>query len=248
MLASGVLAAASAAQAPRVSGGAPDPDSILSYIDDLYRSTSSRAEMVMRIETPHWRRELRMNVWTEGLDKTLIRIISPRKEKGVATLRVGNEMWNYLPKINKVIKVPPSMMMGSWMGSDFTNDDLVDEFTYRKDYASRLVHPAGERADLYYIECIPRENLPVVWGSVTIAVRKSDWMPAWEKYYDEKGRLLRTLSFREIKRFGDREIPAVMELVPAVKEGHRTVLEYLSVSFDVDLGTDVFSLRNLRSR
>ena len=102
-------------------------DKILDRMDKLYRSSQSSASMTMKIKTPHWEREMKLKSWTKGLEKTFIVIDYPRKDKGVATLKKGNEMWNYFPKINKVIKVPPSMMMGSWMGSDFTNDDLVNE-------------------------------------------------------------------------------------------------------------------------
>lgn len=98
---------------------------IVKQIDELYRSESSYSELEMEIITPHWERTLKMKAWSKGMEKTFIRILAPAKEKGMVTLRIGNEMWNYLPKTNKVIKVPPSMMMSSWMGSDFTNDDLV---------------------------------------------------------------------------------------------------------------------------
>ena len=119
----------------------PDVETIIKRIDQLYRSETSEAEMEMHIVTPHWERTLAMHVWTEGMDKTFIRITAPKKEQGVATLRIGNEMWNYLPKTNKVMKIPPSMMMGSWMGSDFTNDDLVRESSMLEDYTYQFVTP-----------------------------------------------------------------------------------------------------------
>ena len=107
---------------------------LLKEIDELYRSATSISTMKMEIVTPNWQRTLEMQSWTVGMEDTFIRILSPRKDRGVATLKKGNEMWNYFPKINKVIKVPPSMMMGSWMGSDFTNDDLVKEASLVDDY------------------------------------------------------------------------------------------------------------------
>src|SRR6056297_1942824 len=107
---------------------------IVNKVDKLYRSESSYALMEMRIVTPHWERTLKMKTWSSGMDKTFIRIIAPKKEKGVGTLRIKNQMWNYLPKTNKVMKIPPSMMMANWMGSDFTNDDLVSEYTFIEDY------------------------------------------------------------------------------------------------------------------
>jgi len=158
---------------------------IVEQIDELYRSESSYSELEMEIVTPHWERTLKMKAWSKGMDKTFIRILAPAKEKGVATLRIGNEMWNYLPKTNKVIKVPPSMMMSSWMGSDFTNDDLVREFTWREDYNFKLIEPEDALEDLLYIQLIPKADLPIVWGKVVLAARREDYIPVWEKYYAE---------------------------------------------------------------
>lgn len=221
---------------------------ILRHLDELYRSNSSYSTVEMKIVTPHWERTLDMNIWTREMDHTFIRITSPEKERGVATLRVGNEMWNYLPKVNKVMKIPPSMMMSSWMGSDFTNDDLVDEFTYEEDYHSRLIQPEEAVDSLVYVECIPREDLPVVWGKIVIALRSSDWLPVWERYYDEKDELMRIFTFSEIRRFGNRTLPAVMEVIPQNKEGHKTTIRYEQLEFDTGVDDDIFTLRNLRSR
>lgn len=220
---------------------------IVKKLDELYRSESSFGELEMEIVTPHWQRTLRMKIWTKGMDKTFIRISSPQKEKGVATLRIGNEMWNYLPNTNKVIKIPPSMMMSSWMGSDFTNDDLVNEFSLIENYHYKLITPEDPERDLLYIESIPREDLPIVWGKLITAVRKGDYIPVWEKYYDEKGSLMRLMNFEDIRDFDGRKIPAVMELIPQNKEGHKTVIRYLELQFDKTVDDNIFSLRNLRS-
>ena len=151
-----------------------DIHKIVKDIDELYRSESSYAEFEMHIITPHWERTLAMNTWSVGMKKTFIRITAPRKEKDVATLRLGNDMWNYLPKTNKIIKIPPSMMMSSWMGSDFTNDDIVREFSLYEDYEYKEVAVDAPDSNLVYIDCIPREDLAVVWKNVVIAVRRSD--------------------------------------------------------------------------
>ena len=121
---------------------------LIEEIDQLYRSESSYAVFEMEIVTPHYQRTLAMEAWSLGTKKTLIRINAPRKEKGVSTLRIDNEMWNYLPKTDRVIRIPPSMMMSSWMGSDFTNDDLVQEFSLFEDYSYELTTPDSARDDL----------------------------------------------------------------------------------------------------
>jgi len=224
-----------------------DVRKVIKDIDQLYRSTSSYSEIEMEIVTPHWQRTLTMKCWTQGMDKTFLRITAPQKENGVATLRIENEMWNYLPKTNKVIKVPPSMMMSSWMGSDFTNDDLVKEFSLFEDFTYELITVDSAKEDLVYVNCIPQEDLPIVWGNIVIAARKSDHLPIWQKYYDEKGKLMRVLRYRDIRTFGKRTLPAEMEMVPQTKEGHKTVVRYLQLDFDAKVDDHVFSLRNLRS-
>jgi outer membrane lipoprotein-sorting protein len=224
-----------------------DVEKIVRHIDQLYRSQSSYSELEMEIVTPHWQRTLAMKAWTEGTEKTFIRITAPKKEKGVATLRIGNEMWNYLPKTNKVIKIPPSMMMSSWMGSDFTNDDLVKEFNLFEDYTYELMESEDSSENLIHINCVPREDLPVVWGNIVTAVTEKDTLPVWQKYYSEKGELMRILSYSDVRKFDGRTIPATMEMVPTNKEGHKTIIRYLELKFDVKLDEDVFSLRNLRA-
>ncbi len=220
---------------------------IVEKLDELYRSDSSKALMEMEIVTPHWQRTLKMRIWSEGMDKTFIRILEPKKERGVGTLRIENEMWNYLPKTDKVIKIPPSMMMSSWMGSDFTNNDLVREYTFVEDYDFEMTEIENPEPGLLYLKCIPNEGLPIVWGHIILAVRSEDYMPVWEKYFDEKGKPAREMIYRDIKTFDDRTIPSVMELIPASKEGHKTIIRYMEAEFDIQIDESVFSLRNLRS-
>ncbi|MBN1434109.1 outer membrane lipoprotein-sorting protein [Candidatus Fermentibacterales bacterium] len=227
----------------------PSADEIVDMLDRLYRSESSYAEISMEVVTPQWERTLSLLAWSEGMDKTYILVTEPPRERGLATLRLGDEMWNYLPNTNSVMRVPPSMMMGSWMGSDFTNDDLVRETSFREDYSFSLVDYDGEGSDdgYCYLEMVPGEDVPVVWGRVLCAVRQDELLPVWMRYFDEHGRLMREMSFSDYTDFGGRTIPAVTRLVPADEEGHRTTIRYTHVEFDLEIDPDVFSLRNLRS-
>jgi len=219
---------------------------IIRDIDDLYRSQSSHGTMEMEIVNPNWTRTLSMEFWSEGMEKTLIRIKSPAKEQGVGTLRIENEMWNYLPKTNKVIKIPPSMMMSSWMGSDFTNDDLVKEFSLFEDYTYQPAEVSNPDSSLVYIRCNPRPDLPIVWGKIVIAARNVDHLPVWQKYFDEKGKMMRILEYSDIKTFDNRKIPAEMKMVPQNKDSH-TVIRYKEVDFNANLDDNIFTLRKLRS-
>lgn len=241
-----IVVACSALPAPVPRG--QEVEEIVRKVDALYRSDSSYCEAEMEIVTPQWQRTLRMKVWTKGKDRTFIRILFPVKEAGVATLRIGNEMWNYLPRVNKVVKIPPSMMMSSWMGSDFTNDDLVKEFSLADDYRHELVPLPDAPGGLVAIALIPREGLAVVWGKIIAAVGKSDYIPLWEKYYDDKNQLMRVIDFKEVRDLGGRRIPSVMELVPQNQKGHRTVLRYIQAEFDIKIPDEIFSLRNLYTK
>jgi outer membrane lipoprotein-sorting protein len=244
-----LLASPATGQAPQARPDTLTHDEIkriVRHLDDLYRSTSSYSVVEMQIVTPNWSRTLTMDAWTHGLDRMFIRITGPKKEEGVATLRIGSEMWNYLPRTDKIIKVPPSMMMSSWMGSDFTNDDLVKEFTLIDDYTFSEDADSSD-ASVVRIRCVPKPGTPIVWGSVVIAVRRTGDIPVWERYYDEHGRLMRVLTYGDVREFGGRRLPSTLTMAPENKEGHRTVIRYLQLEFDAGVKDEVFSLRNLRS-
>ncbi len=226
----------------------PDVQQIIDKIDRLFRSDTSSGNMEMTITTENWTRTLIMEIWTEDLDKTLIHITSPKKDAGITTLRKDTEMWNYFPKINKVMKVPPSMMMSSWMGSDFTNDDLVKESSMTRDYRIKLIDPEDAEPENYYVELIPKEDLPIVWAKIIVAVRKKDYIPVWEAFYDDKGRRMRLMTFSDIKKFGNREIPSVLEMRSLNKPGKKTIIIYKNIEFDMELKPDVFTLRNLQRK
>ncbi len=218
---------------------------IIKEMEDLYRGNAARARLTMQVETPNYQRTLTMESQSMGEELMLIRILSPRKDRGITTLKRENEMWNYFPKINKVIKVPPSMMMGSWMGSDFTNDDLVRETSLVDEYELQYSETETE----YFITLVPREQTVTVWGKIEYTISKDGLMPVSEVFYDEKGEKIRVLSFTEVKEFSGRKLPARLEMIPLNKEGHKTVVIYDEMEFDpADISDDVFSLRNLKKR
>jgi len=221
-----------------------DAAALLKKMDELFRSKSSVATMKMQIITPNWQRTLEMQSWTIGMDDTFIRVLSPRKDRGVATLKKDKEMWNYFPKINKVIKVPPSMMMGSWMGSDFTNDDLVREVSLVEEYE---VTKKSE-GDNYRLTLIPRENTVTVWGKIEFIVNQQSLLPLEQSYFNEKGDKVRTMLFSDIRDFNGKKMPATMTMMPLNKTGHKTVIEYVEAEFDIELGDNIFTLRNLQKR
>lgn len=200
----------------------------------------------MEIINPNWERTLRMNIWTETMKNTFIDVLYPNKEKGSGTLRKNSEMWNYFPKVGKVVKVPPSMMMSSWMGSDFNNDDLVKETTLTDNYTYKSI--SGLEQNYYYIELLPLKNTVTVWGKIVLTVQKNNQMPISEEYFDEKGTKIRTLNFSDYKQLGGRLIPTKLELVPTGKTNQKTIIRYLAAKFDTSLPADTFTLINLQRK
>lgn len=217
---------------------------LLKKVDQLYRSDSSTSTMKMQIVTPNWERTLTMESWTIGMDDTFIRVLSPVKDRGVATLKKDKDMWNYFPKINKVIKVPPSMMMGSWMGSDFTNDDLVREVSLVEEYE---VDKKDEDKNWRLI-LVPKKETVTVWGRIEIVIEQSSLLPLEQAYYNEKGEKVRVMTFSDVKDFGDKRMPATMTMVPLNKDGHKTIIIYEKANFDVKIENNIFTLRHLQRR
>lgn len=189
-----------------------------------------------------------MRIWSLGTDYALIRILSPRKDAGTATLRAGNDIWNYLPRVDRTIKIPTSLMGASWMGSHFTNDDLVKESRLIEDYDVELAYEgARDGVQVWEFELVPKPEAAVVWGRILYQIRKHDLMPIWTRYYDERGDRVRTMDFGEYREMDDRLVPSVMNVVPEDEPGERTTVIYEELEFNVGLKESFFSLRNLRS-
>ncbi len=222
---------------------------IVDRVDRMLRGNSSRGDVVMEIATAHWQRSLEMRVWSLGTAYALVRVTAPPKEAGTATLKVDQEVWNYLPRVDRTIKIPPSLMMGAWMGSHFTNDDLVKESRMIDDYDIAIGFE-GERSGVPVWEFVltPKPTAAVVWGKVEMQVRKSDLMPTWSRYYDERGKLERTMTFSDFRAFGSRVVPAVTTVRPSDKPDERTIIRYRALEFDIPLTPAFFSLRNLQAR
>ena len=223
-------------------------EQIVDRVDRLLRGESSRGVMEMEVVTEHWSRAYEMRIWSLGTDYSLIRILSPRKDVGTATLKAGNDIWNYLPRVDRSIKLPPSLMGAAWMGSHFTNDDLVKESRIIEDYDIEIGYE-GVRDGVAVWEFVltPKPEAAVVWGRIEEQVRKDDLMPVWARYYDDRGELARTMTFRDFQVMGGRLVPARMDIVPADKPNERTTILYKELEFDVELDESFFSLRRLQS-
>lgn len=218
---------------------------ILNATDDVNRGESSIGTMTMRVKTDRYERTVVMKAWTRGTENSLVVIQSPEKEKGVATLKVGDNIWNYLPKVDRTVKVPANMMSGSWMGSHFTNDDLVKENRMSEDFTYSVVEEPKNGQGKWVIDLVPKPDAAVVWGKVTVEVT-ADEMPIAIRYYDEAGALVRTMTFSEIKDMGGRKMPTVMRMVPADKPAEYTEIIYNEFQFGVEIPDSTFTLQSLR--
>lgn len=215
------------------------------------RGDSSHARLVMMIETPEWKRSLGIEGWNKDRNFAFIKIHSPAKERGNTTLRRQTEMWVWLPKVERVIKIPPTMMHSTWQGSDFTYEDIVKADSIVKDYTHKILTTTKEEGrTVYHIEATPKEGAPVVWGKVLTDVALYDddrsVLPLNELDYSERGELIRTMTFSDIKVMSGRRVPARLECVPAKKKGQRTILQYQELEFDIPLGEEFFSYQRLQ--
>ena len=224
----------------------PTVEHILNSADDAMRGESSHARIEMYVKTDRYERTMTMEAWSKGTEKTLIRIVDPAKDAGTTTLKVDDNIWNYLPKVDRTMKIPAGMMSGSWMGSHFTNDDLVRETRLSEDYvASMDQRPADNPEHVYKITLTPKPDAPVVWGRQELTVGE-DLVQVVARYYDEKGELVRTMSWADVKELAGRKVPTTMTLTPNAEPNELTRIRYLELELGIDLADTLFSLQSLK--
>lgn len=220
---------------------------LLRRIERSLEGKSMVATLTMEIQTKTWSRKLDLKLWSRGRDYALIRVLAggPR-ETGMATLKRQRQLWNYLPKAGRVMKLPSSMLGDAWMGSDFTNDDLVRGSSIVDDFDSRIVGVAKhEGRDVWRVTLVPKPSATVVWGRVETLVDRATCVPLEQRFYDEEGPLARTMTYADLRTVGWRTFPARVTIVPA-DSARRTVIGYRDVEFDVDISEDTFGLHRLQ--
>jgi outer membrane lipoprotein-sorting protein len=213
-------------------------------VASLFSSKSSIATVKMQISNEDGQRDLSMKIWSLG-DKVLVRITSPQDEAGTAILKEGSDIRYYLPKSNRTVKIPASMAMTSWMGSDFTIDDLVKEPFLTRDYTIATSFE-GQRGGVavYEYTLTPKPDAAVVWGKIVLQFRQADSVPTWQGYYGEDGKLARELTFSEYKTKSGKVIPTRLVMQSADKPGAHTTIDYEDIAFDVPIVAGTFSLPN----
>lgn len=242
LLALGLLLAGLAAPAAALTA-----DEIIRRAMDHYRGQTSYTEMTMTIHRPEWERSMSMRAWTEGDEHTLVRVTAPRKDAGNGTLSVGDNMWTYNPNINRVIKIPSSMMSQNWMGSDFSNKDISKDTDIVDQYDHSLLETREQDGHtVYVIQSVPHEEAAVVWGREVVTVR-DDWVLLEQEFRDQDDRLVKTLRALEIGEMSGRTVATVMRMSSEESPGEWTELRTATVEFGVSLPPNLFSLSNLRN-
>lgn len=230
-----------------ISQNTPTAKEIIKISDEKVRGLNSYAELSMKIIRPDWSREMQMKSWSKGDELALIVITAPARDRGMGFLKRGNEMWNWQPSIDRTIKLPPSMMLQSWMGSDFTNDDLVKQSSLVVDYTHKLLgKETVEGRECYMIQLTPLEDAPVVWGKVIMWIDVKEYMQLKVEFYDEDDYLVNTMLGKNIKKLGGKLLPAILEIIPEEEEGNKTVIEYLTLDFNQSQKDAFYSIQNLK--
>ncbi|NOU45900.1 MAG: outer membrane lipoprotein-sorting protein [Bacteroidales bacterium] len=220
---------------------------IIRKADDKSRGQTSQGEMTMTIERPGWTRSVTLKSWQKGKQYAMILITAPAKDKGQMFLKIKTDMWNWVPSIEKMIKIPPSMMMQSWMGSDFTNDDLVKESSIVTDYTHFLVGTDTVRGQhCYKIDLIPLPDAAVTWGKVVVWITTVGFNQWKTEFYDEDLKLINVMNGDDIRKMGDREIPVKLEMITIDKPGNKTILETKTMVFDKPIDESFFTQQNMK--
>jgi outer membrane lipoprotein-sorting protein len=235
------LPAGAAAQQQRL----PALDEVITHLDRLYRHDSSNALMTMTVVRERGTRELTLESWSQGKDDALIVIRAPAREAGTATLRTKDGLWNYAPRADRLIRIPTGLLADAWMGSHFTNDDLIRDTSYDDDYVSELAWTTRDGTRHLQVTMTPKPDAPVVYTRVVFLLTTNDWTPVLTEYFDG-ARLMRTMRFEDVRTISGRRIPMRMVLQPAGRAGERTVVQYDRLRFDIPVDADLFTHRGLR--
>ncbi len=229
------------------SAQAQDASGIIKLSEDHLRGETSTAEISVEVVRRLWSRSIDIKVWSLGYDYSMILMQAPIRDKGTVYLKRKKEIWNWQPKIKKIIKLPPSMMMQSWMGSDFTNDDLVKESSILFDYTNKII---GDTLLLglscYIIELIPKLDAPVVWGKIKLFIDIKNYIQLATEFYDEDGYLINKMKVSEIKTFGNRLLPSILTMTSVEEKGQKTILRYKYIDFDIGINEDFFTKENMK--
>lgn len=225
----------------------PEAVRIIRQAEDQVRGNSSLGTFTMTIERPDYTRNITMKSWALGDDYGLTLITAPARDRGTAFLKRGREVWNWQPSIDRVIKMPPSMMSQGWMGSDLTTDDLIRQTSIINDYVHKLLpEEILDGITCHVIELIPNEEAAVVWGKIKMWISKDDYLQYKSEFFDEDMKVVNTILGSVPRQVGKRKLLTRLEVLPSDKLGNKTIMTYQEIEFDIPIKEEFFSLQNLR--
>ena len=223
-----------------------NPTTLLQQAEAKLSGSRSAAEVSIRTVRPRWERTMDAKIWNEGMDKTMILITGPAREKGTVFLRNGDEVWHYVPGIKKVVALPAAMVQ-SWMGTDFTNDALINAGSLVEDYTHKLKGIVSvDGTPCYQIELVPKPEAAVVWGKVITHISVKQTLQLRTEFYDEDDYLITTLKASEIKDIGGQALPSKLTIIPADEEGFYTEMTYKKLDFNPTFAPDFFERSNMK--
>jgi outer membrane lipoprotein-sorting protein len=225
-----------------------DATEIVRKANDLMMGRSSESIATMTVVRPTWTRKVSMKSWSLGNDYYMILITDPAQDKGQVFLKRFNEMWNWMPTISRIIRIPPSMMGQNWMGSDFTNNDLVKANSIVDDYTHKLLGTETFGGyDCYKIELTPKPNAAVVWDKIIVWIVKDKYFMMKSEFYNEDGELVNRETQSDIRHFDDRDLPAKLVMTPVKEKSKQTILEFQQLRFNISLNAGFFSQQNMKN-
>lgn len=223
-------------------------EQIIRKMDAAMRGNTLQAEMTFKTIRPTWTRSMSVKIWMKGQDYAMILITSPAKDKGISFLKRKKEVWNWIPTLERSIKLPPSMMSQSWMGTDFTNDDLVKESSVIEDYKHSLLGDTIIRGmHCFIIQMIPKPEAAVVWGKLVLYVERENFVEVYARFYDEEEKLINIMNSYDIKMMDGRMIPTRVEMIPMDKRNQKTEIVYSSLIFDKPISDGFFNIQQLKN-
>lgn len=221
---------------------------IVQQSDQQMRGNSSYNLVTMNIIRPDWTRTMKMKTWTKGTNLSLVLITAPAKDKGNASLKRNNEMWNWIPSIERVLKISPSMLSQSWMGSDFTNDDLINQSSIVVDYNHQMVTTELiDNDNSYVIDAFAKADAPVVWSKIRLWISTDSYLQRKVEFYDDFNELVNTMQTFDIKELGGRKIATRMHMIPADKANHKTEMITHQAQFNFAVSDDFFSQSQMKA-
>ncbi|QOP42018.1 outer membrane lipoprotein-sorting protein [Sulfurimonas marina] len=216
---------------------------IVKKLDENLRGSTIYIELTMKVVSSGHERVIKLENYSQGSEKSFVKITYPPRDRGITFLSLDNQMWQYVPKIERVIKIPPSMMLQKWMGSDISNDDIVKQSSLVEDYKPKIIN---KKENIVTLQLTPKEDAAVVWGKIDLQIDLNTYTSQKDTYYDEDGKIVRFFIYKDVKKYGKYYIPLYWRVEPYEKKGQYTEITLQKVEYDLDIPHEYFQKSALK--